>query len=46
MEMRKVNVYDLIDSRRVGRAQYLIIAFCALIMLFPSWRRNGTYPNR
>jgi AAHS family 4-hydroxybenzoate transporter-like MFS transporter len=34
MEMRKVNVYDLIDSRRVGRAQYLIIAFCALIMLF------------
>jgi benzoate transport len=34
METRQVNIYDLIDSRRVGRAQYFIVAFCALIMLF------------
>jgi MFS transporter, AAHS family, 4-hydroxybenzoate transporter len=34
MELRTINIYDVIDSRRVGRAQYFIVAFCALIMLF------------
>ncbi|WP_175695966.1 MFS transporter [Burkholderia ambifaria] len=34
MEIRKINVYDLIDSRRIGRRQYFIVAFCALLMLF------------
>ncbi|WP_201319648.1 MFS transporter, partial [Burkholderia sp. E168m30] len=34
MEIRKINVYDIIDSRRIGRRQYFIVAFCALLMLF------------
>jgi MFS family permease len=34
VEIRKINVYDIIDSRRIGRRQYFIVAFCALLMLF------------
>jgi AAHS family 4-hydroxybenzoate transporter-like MFS transporter len=34
MDVRQLNIYDLIDSRRVGKAQYFIVAFCALVMLF------------
>jgi AAHS family 4-hydroxybenzoate transporter-like MFS transporter len=34
MEMRQINIYDLIDSRRISRRQYFIVAFCALLMLF------------
>jgi benzoate transport len=34
MEIPQVNIYDLIDSRRIGRRQYFIVAFCALLMLF------------
>jgi hypothetical protein len=29
MQARQVNVYDLIDSHRIGRREYLIVGFCA-----------------
>ncbi|WP_460908337.1 hypothetical protein [Paraburkholderia jirisanensis] len=34
MESRKVYVYDVIDRSRIGRAQYVALAHCALLMLF------------
>ena len=34
MESRKVYIHDVIDHSRVGRAQYVALALCALLMLF------------
>jgi AAHS family 4-hydroxybenzoate transporter-like MFS transporter len=34
METRQVNFYELIESCKIGRRQYFIVGFCALLMLF------------
>ena len=34
MEPRKVNIHDVIDRDRIGRAQYVALGLCALLMLF------------
>jgi len=34
MESRKVYIHDVIDQSRIGRAQYIALALCALLMLF------------
>jgi hypothetical protein len=41
MQARQVNVYDLIDSHRIGRREYLIVGFCALLMLFDGFDTQG-----
>jgi len=46
MELRQVNIYDLIDRRRIGRRQCFMVAFCTFLMLFEAslrqcLRRNG-----
>jgi AAHS family 4-hydroxybenzoate transporter-like MFS transporter len=33
MESRKVYIHDVIDHSRIGRAQYVALALCALLML-------------
>jgi MFS transporter, AAHS family, 4-hydroxybenzoate transporter len=32
--LRQVNFHDVIDSHSIGRRQYVILAFCSLLMLF------------
>jgi AAHS family 4-hydroxybenzoate transporter-like MFS transporter len=34
MEPLKINIHDVIDSRQIGRTQYIALGLCALLMLF------------
>jgi benzoate transport len=34
VETQQVNFHEIIDTSRIGRRQYVILAFCSLLMLF------------